>query len=67
MDYGDYYWGLYRDLLQGSIPPFPTKHQTDLLGWAVGFHVDPFWTGNQERTLCFLGGGGGGGSVYGRF
>ena len=25
MGYGDYCWGL----LQGSIPPFPTKHQTD--------------------------------------
>ena len=26
MDYRDYYSGLYRELLQGSIPPFPTKH-----------------------------------------
>ena len=29
MDYGDYYWALYRVKGQGSIPPFPTKHQGD--------------------------------------
>ena len=29
MDYGDSYWGLYRDYCKGSIPPFPTKHQGD--------------------------------------
>ena len=28
MDYGDYYSVLYKELLWGSIPPFPTKHQT---------------------------------------
>ena len=38
MDYGDYYWGLYRDYYRDPSPPFPTKHQvdscklTDLLG-----------------------------------
>ena len=26
MDYGDHYWGLYRDYYRD---PFPAKHQTD--------------------------------------
>ena len=29
VDYGDYYWGLCSDYKKESIPPFPTKNQTD--------------------------------------
>ena len=39
MDIGDYYWGLYRGYYIGSIPPFPTKHQTAYLPQAPRPHT----------------------------
>ena len=46
MHYGDYYWGLYR----GSIPPFPTKHQTEEITLGGDDHLCGYQRGDVHRA-----------------
>ena len=54
MDYGDYYWGLYRDYKRDPFPPFPTKNQGEHFSLQKGSQTVQEQVGKQGLLALAL-------------